>query len=244
MPPERRQLLADSLGVGVATGAYGLSFGAIAVTSGFTVGQACALSLLVFTGASQFALVGVVASGGTPMSGAATALLLGSRNTLYGIRLASLLGLRGVRRLAGAHLVIDESTAMTLRAKDPRDAPLGFFATGVSIFVLWNLATFVGAIAEDAIGDPQSYGLDAAVPAAFLALVWPRLDSPRARVTAIAAAGLALTLVSFTRPGFPIIAAGSIAVLAALSSSREVAGTASSEREAGDGESATPGGDS
>ncbi len=214
--PARRQLLVDSLGVGLATGAYGVSFGAIATASGFTVAQACALSLLVFTGASQFALLGVVATGGAPLSGAVTALMLGTRNTLYGLTLASLLALRGVRRLAGAQLVIDESTAMSLKAEDPRDAPLGFFATGISVFVLWNLATLLGAVAGSSMGDTNAYGLDAAVPAAFLALLWPRLDHALPRLTAVAAALLALSLVPFTRPGLPIIAAAGIAVLAAL----------------------------
>ncbi len=214
--PARRALLADSLGVGLATGAYGVSFGAIAVTSGFSVLQTCAMSLLIFTGASQFALVGVVASGGSPASAAATALMLGTRNTLYGLKLASLLGLRGVRRVGGAQLLIDESTAMALKAKDPRDAPLGFFATGSAVFVLWNLATLIGAVAGDAIGDTKTYGLDAAVPAAFLGLLWPRLDSWRARLAALAAGVLALTLVPLVRPGLPIIAAAGIAVLAAI----------------------------
>jgi 4-azaleucine resistance transporter AzlC len=208
----------DSLGVGIATGAYGISFGAIAVASGFSVAQACALSLLVFTGASQFALIGVVAAGGAPMSGAATALMLGTRNTLYGLKLASLLRLRGARRVAGAHLVIDESTAMAIKPKDPDNARVGFFATGVAVFVLWNIATFAGALAGEALGDPETYGLDAAVPAAFLALLWPRLVSWRARSTALVAAALALTLVPVARPGLPIIAAAGIALLAALQS--------------------------
>jgi predicted branched-subunit amino acid permease len=212
----RRQLLIDSLGVGVATGAYGISFGAIAVGSGLSVWQACALSLFVFTGASQFALVGVVASGGAASSGAATALLLGSRNTLYGLKLASLLRLRGVRRVAAAHLVIDESTAMALKPDDPVDAPVGFFATGLSVFALWNAATLVGAVAGSAIGDTSAYGLDAAVPAAFLALLWPRLDTWHKRTTAVLAALLALTLVPVTRPGLPIIAAAGVALLASL----------------------------
>jgi len=213
-----RQLLIDSVGVGVATGAYGISFGAIAVGSGLSVWQACALSLFVFTGASQFALVGVVASGGAAASGAATALLLGSRNTLYGLKLASLLRLRGARRLAAAHLVIDESTAMALKPEDPDDAPVGFFATGLSVFLLWNAATLVGALAGNAIGDTSAYGLDAAVPAAFLALVWPRLDTWHKRATAVLAAVLALAFVPVTRPGLPIIAAAGVALLATLGS--------------------------
>lgn len=213
---ERAQVRVDSLGVGVATGAYGLSFGAIAVSSGFDVWQTCALSLFVFSGASQFAVVGVAAAGGAPMSAAATGLMLGSRNTLYGLKLASLLKLRGMRRILGAHLVIDESTAMALKPKDPINARLGFFTTGIAIFVLWNLATLVGAVAGKAVGDPTTFGFDAAVPAAFLALLWPRLSTVRARVTALAAAALALMLVPVARPGVPIIAATGIAVLAAL----------------------------
>lgn len=212
---ERRHVLMDSLGVGLATGAYGVSFGTIAVSSGLSIWQACALSLLVFTGASQFALVGVVAAGGAPMSGAATALMLGTRNTLYGLKLASLLRLTGWRRVFGAQLVIDESTAMSLKPS-PANARTGFFATGASVFVLWNLATFVGALAGQAIGDPTTYGLDAAVPAAFLALVWPRLHSTKTRLTSLVAGALALTLVPGTRPGLPIIAAAGVAVLMAL----------------------------
>jgi 4-azaleucine resistance transporter AzlC len=213
--PARRSLVLDALGVGIATGAYGVSFGAIAVAAGFSTAQACVLSLLVFTGASQFALVGVVASGGAPLSGAATALLLGSRNTLYGLRLAGLLRLRGLRRLTAAHLVIDESTAMALKPRDVRNSRLGFFAAGVAVFVLWNLATLIGALGGQALGDPRTYGLDAAVPAAFLALMWPRLDSARTRVTAVVASAVALSLVPLIRPGLPILAAAAVALLAA-----------------------------
>lgn len=221
--PERRQLFIDSLGVGLATGAYGVSYGAIAVTSGLTVGQACALSLLVFTGASQFALIGVVASGGAPMSGAATALMLGTRNTLYGLKVATLVPMRGITRIFGAQILIDESTAMALKPNDPRDAPLGYYTTGLSVFVLWNLATLIGAVAGNTLGDPQTYGLDAAVPAAFLALVWPRLDTTRTRLTALGGALLALALVTVTQPGFPIIASALVAVVAALQPDRDSA---------------------
>jgi predicted branched-subunit amino acid permease len=216
--PAQRQLLIDSLGVGLATGAYGVSFGAIGVGSGLTIWQTCALSLFIFTGASQFAMVGVVASGGAPLSGAATALMLGTRNTLYGLKLASMLGLTGPRRLLAAHLVIDESTAMALKPDDPKDAPLGFFATGISIFILWNVSTCIGAVAGDAMGDTATYGLDAAVPAAFLALLWPRLDTTFKRLTSLAAAGLALALVPATTPGVPVIAAAGVALLAAFRS--------------------------
>ena len=132
--PERRAIIRDSLGVGVATGAYGVSFGAVSVASGLSVAQTCALSLLMFTGASQFALVGVVAGGGSALSAGATALLLGTRNTLYGLRLAPLLGLRGRERVAAAHLLIDESTAMSVTRRTRAGARTGFLVTGATIF--------------------------------------------------------------------------------------------------------------
>lgn len=212
----RREIVRDGLAVGIATGAYGISFGAIAVTSGFDVWQTCALSLLVFTGASQFALVGVVGAGGAPLFGAFTGLLLGTRNALYGLRLAPLLGWTGTRRAAAAHLVIDESTAMGVMRENAEAAKVGFLSTGISVFVLWNIATLVGAIAGDQLGDPRRYGLDAAVGAAFLALLWPRLRDHRNRLCGVLAAALALALVPATPAGVPVLAAGLVALLLGL----------------------------
>ena len=205
-------MVRDSLGVAVATGTYGVSFGAVSVTGGLDVWQTCALSLLVFTGASQFALVGVVASGGSPLSGAASAILLGSRNTLYGLRAAPLLRLKGWRRAVHAHAVIDESTAMAVAQPTPDLARTGFRSTGWAIFVLWNLATLLGAVGGDALGDPRTYGLDAAVGAAFLGLLWPRLSGTTERVAAFVAAAIALGLVPITTPGVPVLAAGLVAL--------------------------------
>ena len=210
---ERRAIIGDSVAVALATSSYGVSFGAISVSSGLDVWQTCALSLLVFTGASQFAFVGAVAAGGAPLSGALAAVLLGSRNALYGFRLAPLLGWNGVRRTALAHLVIDESTAMAILRPSRAAARLGFLATGLGVFALWNLATLIGALAGNLIGDPRTYGLDAAVGAAFLALLWPRLTGPNNRLVAgIAAAGAAL-MVPVTAVGIPVLAAGAVALL-------------------------------
>jgi predicted branched-subunit amino acid permease len=211
-PGRRREIVRDGLAVSVATGAYGISFGAISVASGLDVWQTCALSLLVFTGASQFALVGVIGAGGTAFFAAASGLLLGVRNTLYGLRLSPLLGWTGLRRAAAAHLVIDESTAMSVTRESGAAARTGFLTTGVGVFVLWNAFTLVGAVAGVALGDPRDYGLDAAVGGAFLALLWPRLDSTQHRVTAVLAAALALVLVPLTPAGVPVIAAGVVAL--------------------------------
>lgn len=210
---ERRGIVRDGIAVGVATGAYGTAFGALSVAAGLDVWQTCALSLLVFTGASQFALVGVLAVGGAPLSGAATALLLGSRNTLYGLRLAPLLGWTGWRRIAAAHLVIDESTAMSVSRESTAAARIGFLSTGLAVFSLWNAATLVGAVAGVAIGDPRTYGLDAAVGAAFLALLWPRISDRGNQVVAVLAVAVALGLVPFTAAGVPVLAAGAVALL-------------------------------
>lgn len=221
MTATRRSIIRDGIAVGVATGAYGISFGAISVAAGLTVLQTCTLSLLVFTGASQFALVGVVANGGAPMSGAVTALLLGTRNTLYGLRLAPLLGWTGWRRTAAAHLVIDESTAMAVTRDTREDARTGFLSTGLAVFTLWNLATLGGALAGEALGDPRTYGLDAAVGGAFLALLWPRLRDTRNKVTAVLAVALALGLVPLTPAGVPVLAAALVAIAVGLATRTE-----------------------
>jgi predicted branched-subunit amino acid permease len=212
---QRRTIVGESLAVGVATGAYGISFGAVGVAAGLSVLQTCSLSL-VFTGASQFALVGVVAAGGAPISGAMAAILLGTRNTLYGLRMAPLLAFHGWRRAAAAHVLLDESTAMAVNRETRTAARLGFLTTGIAVFVLWNLATLGGALAGTTIGDPRTYGLDAAVGAAFLALLWPRLSDRRSRVVAVVAAGVALGLVPLTAAGVPVLAAGGVALLAGV----------------------------
>ncbi|HYO39839.1 MAG TPA: AzlC family ABC transporter permease [Nocardioidaceae bacterium] len=223
-PAERSAIVRDGIAVGVATGAYGISFGALSVTAGLDVWQTCVLSLVVFTGASQFALVGVVASGGAPLSGALTALLLGSRNTLYGLRLATLLDWRGWRRAAAAHLVIDESTAMSVNRDTTAAARAGFLSTGLAVFVLWNASTLAGALAGRSLGDPRTYGLDAAVGGAFLALLWPRLGTAVNRVVAVLAVAVALGLVPVVPAGAPVLVAGLVALVVALVTRPPLAG--------------------
>lgn len=224
-PAVRASVVRTALSVGVATGAYALSFGALGTAAGLSVVQTCALSVLVFTGGSQFALVGVIGGGGSAMSGAASAVLLGSRNALYGARLAPLLGLRGVRRVLGAQLVLDESTAVGLAGEDQsqRAGRLGFWATGLSIFVLWNVGTLVGALAGAVIGDPRELGLDAAVPAAFLALLAPRLRSRPAWLTAVAAAVVAVAVVPLVPAGVPVLVAALVPVAAVVGRRRAAA---------------------
>ena len=206
-PAARRAVVRDAVGIGVAVGAYGLSFGAAAITAGLSTAQASALSLLVFTGASQFALVGVIGAGGGVVAAVAGALLLGSRNTLYAVRLSALLPVRGPRRVLAAQLTIDETTGMATAAP-PALAGTAFWATGISVYVLWNLATLLGAVGAARLGDPASLGLDAAVPAAFLALLAPQVRARRPLAVAVAGALVALVAVPLTPPGVPVLLAG------------------------------------
>ena len=203
----RRAVVRDAVGIGVAVGAYGLSFGAAAITAGLSTAQASALSLLVFTGASQFALVGVLGAGGSVVAAVAGALLLGSRNTLYAVRLSSLLPLSGPRRVLAAQLTIDETTAMATAAP-PRLAGTAFWATGLSVYVLWNLATLLGAVGAARLGDPAVLGLDAAVPAAFLALLAPQVRARQTLAVAVAGALVALVAIPLTPAGVPVLLAG------------------------------------
>jgi predicted branched-subunit amino acid permease len=190
-----------------------VSFGAISTAAQLSLLQTCALSLLMFTGASQFALVGVVGAGGSVWAGAATAALLGSRNALYGLRLSSILERSGWRRLPAAHLVLDETTAMAIAREDPAERRFAFWATGVALFILWNLGTIAGALATHFVPDPKVFGLDAAPPAAFLALIAPRLRAREPMAIALAAGMVALVCLPFVPAGVPLLI---VAVLVAV----------------------------
>lgn len=208
----------DSLSVSFTVGAYGVAFGAAAVANGFSVLQSCLLSLLTFSGASQFAVIGVIGAGGSAISGIATASLLGFRNGLYGVLMAPILKVRGFKRLVAAHITIDESTGVSLsqEARGPEAMREGFWLTGFGVFIFWNLFTLAGALGAKAMGDPSAWGLDAAVPAAFLGLVWPRLKSSTDKTLAIFAAVFAIATTPFLPAGLPIIGTAVIAVIAGL----------------------------
>ncbi|MFC9823303.1 AzlC family ABC transporter permease [Streptomyces erythrochromogenes] len=207
----RAAVVRDALGVGVAVGLSGFAFGVTAAGAGISTLQACVLSLLVFTGASQFALVGALAAGGNPFTAAAGAFFLGTRNAFYGLRLSELLRLpRAVRPLA-AHWVIDETTAVALAQPDRKSARLGFTVTGLTLYVLWNVTTLLGALGAEAIGDTRAWGLDAAGPAVFLALLAPMLKTATERAVAALALVLGLGFLPVLPAGVPVL----IAALAA-----------------------------
>ncbi|GAA1835358.1 AzlC family ABC transporter permease [Agromyces salentinus] len=214
--PGRRAALRDSLSVGLATAAYGISFGALSVASGLDVWQTMFLSLVMFTGGSQFALIGVLAGGGPAAAGPAiaAAALLGVRNVVYGMRMKPLVDRGGpVKRVAAAWITIDESTAVALAQSDDRSARLGFWLTGTVVFVGWNLTTLIGALIGDALGDTRAWGLDAAAAAAFLGLLWPRLKRVQAGAVAVGAAVVAALATPVLVPGLPVLVAASVALL-------------------------------
>jgi predicted branched-subunit amino acid permease len=210
---ERTATLRDAVGLGAAVGLYGVAFGAAGVGAGLDPWQAVAMSLLMFTGASQFALVGVLGAGGGALAAVGSALLLGTRNTVYGVRLVPLLRPHGLfRRVGTAHWVIDETTAMALAAPSRVLGRLAFLVTGAAIYLMWNAMTAVGVLGAAALGGTSRAALDAIVPAAFLALLWPRLRKsfPEAAVqrrVAVGGAVVALALTPFVPAGVQVVAA-------------------------------------
>jgi 4-azaleucine resistance transporter AzlC len=215
-PVLKRQISLEAISIGLATGAYGISFGAIAASSGFSILQTQVLSLLLFTGASQFAYVGVLGAGGSVLSGLATASLLGVRNGLYGMRIAQLTKPAGWQKLFFAQITIDESTALANKYDQSQDtARWAFLAAGLSVYVFWNIATLTGALLATSVGDPKTFGLDAAIGAGFFALVAPRLNSRLNKLLALAAVLVALALTPLLTAGLPVLATALLAIVLA-----------------------------
>jgi predicted branched-subunit amino acid permease len=204
----------QSLSVSFTVGLYGIAFGAAGIAAGFSILQTCVLSLLTFSGASQFAVVGVMGAGGSAISGIATASLLGIRNGLYGLRMAPILNVRGVKRIVAAQVTIDESTGVSIGQEDLGNEAMkdGFWLTGFGVYFFWNIFTVVGALGAQAMGNPSAWGLDAAVPAAFLGLVWPRLLGRFEQALAASAVLLAIVLTPVISAGLPIITTALLAV--------------------------------
>ena len=220
-PLLRRAVVRQSVSVGLATGAYGVSFGALSVAAGFSIWQTVAMSALLFTGGSQFAIVGIIAAGGSAGPAVAASTLLGVRNGLYSLPVGRLLEVTGLRRVAAAPLTIDESTAVAVAQPEPRAGRLGFWLTGLSVFTLWNLTTLVGALVGDALGDPRRYGLDAAAAGAFCALLWPRLHNHLTRGVALTALTISVVL-SALLPAVPMSPLSVVMLVRQLRASRVV----------------------
>lgn len=206
-----KRVLSTSISVGLATGLYGISFGALAAVAGLDLLSIMLLSILMFSGGSQFAFIGVIAAGGAPISAITSAWLLGVRNGFYAMRLNSVVAPKGFKKLFAAQLSIDESNGVSAAQTDLRSQRVGFWATGIAVFVFWNLATFLGAIAGDLLGSAETWGLDAAAAAAFLGLVWPRLKDNK--LLALSAAVVAVVGSLYLPAGVPVLLTVFVAVL-------------------------------
>lgn len=211
--PKKNPVDRTALSVAFTVGLYGAAFGAAGVTAGFSILQTCLLSILLFSGASQFAVVGIMGAGGAAISAIATATLLGFRNALYGLQMAPILKVSGLKRVLAAQITIDESTAVATLQENNEDRKRGFYITGVGVYIFWNLFTYLGALGASAIGDPSVWGLDAAVPAAFCGLIWPRLKNKKQFLVSAIAIGWALLLTPIAPAGIPIITTVLLAVI-------------------------------
>lgn len=212
------------LSLSLATGLYGISFGALSVAAGLSFWQTVALSALMFTGGSQFAFIGVVSGGGAGAAALGAATLLGVRNAVYGMSMNALVRPRGWRRLLAAHVTIDESNAAASSQTHPVEERRGFWTAGLGVFLCWNLFTVLGALLGNALGDPSRWGLDGAAVAAFLGLLWPRLSAREPVAVAVVCALVTALTVPVLPAGLPILVAAVVA--AALGRARGRGATA------------------
>lgn len=208
MSPTKRRIVLRAISIAVSTTPFGLAFGAVAAASGLSVLETVAFSTLVFAGSAQFAAVAILGGGGAVATAVTAGLLLNLRSLAFGILLAH--DLRGPAwwRALVSQFVIDESTAVATAERSTADRRFGFLVGGVSVFVLWNLSTLIGVLALDSGGDVISrFGLDAAIPAAFLGLLWSRLSDVGQRRVAFGGALVALALTPFVNPGVAVVSA-------------------------------------
>jgi predicted branched-subunit amino acid permease len=187
---------------------FGLAFGIAAADAGLATWQASAFSLLVFAGSAQFAAVQVIGNGGSALAAIAAGLLLNLRSLAFGVTMTTALAGPWWKRAAWSQLMIDESTAVGSAHTEHRWRRYGYLCAGLTIFVTWNLTTLIGAAALSSSGAVvTTWGIDATIPAAFVALLWPRLAEAGQRRSAAAGGLIALIVVPFAPPGLPILAA-------------------------------------
>ncbi|GLZ33531.1 branched-chain amino acid ABC transporter permease [Lentzea sp. NBRC 105346] len=200
-------LLRDVTAVALGAAVNGASFGAISVASGLPWWMPVVMSVLIFAGGAQFMIVGIMAAGGSPVAAIVGGLVLNARHLPFGLAVGDVLGKSWISRVVGSHLMIDESVAFAMNQSDPRKAKAAYWACGVSLFVSWNVGVTAGALVGQAIGDPMAFGLDAAFPAALLALTLPALKDRKTRQAAIGGAAIALVATPYLPPGLPVLLA-------------------------------------
>lgn len=189
----------------LAVAPTGVTFGVVADAAGFDLARIVVMSALVFTGASQFAAVGVINDGGSGGAAVGSALLLAARNALYGPVMRRTLPTSAPARMGAAQFVIDETTAISTAQANRRDAAGAFWFSGVILWLVWNACSVAGALLGAVLGNPETWGLDAAFPAILAALLAPHLRTAAGRTAALGAAAVALGVVPVTGAGVPIL---------------------------------------
>ena len=190
----------------------GLSYGAIAVASGFPLWVPAVQSVLVLAGASEFLFIGIVATGGSPIAAALAGLLVNARHLPYGLALPDITGPPGVtgrgwRRLAGTHLMNDESVVFALAQDDLPRQRAAYWACGLGMVICWPGGAILGALIGSAAHDTNAFGLDAMFPAVILALIVPDLRDRMTLRAALAGAAIALIAAPFLPAGLPVLLA-------------------------------------
>lgn len=203
MSEHRREGLVLSIAVGIVA----MTFGVLADAAGLSLPQIIVMSAFVFTGASQFAAVSVIDGGGSNYAAVGSALLLAARNALYGPVVGRLFEGSPLRRGLSAHFVIDETTAMASVQDDDETATDAFWWTALWLWSLWNIGSIAGSLLGSLIGEPQTWGLDAAFPAAFVALLVPHVRERPGRVAALVGGALAVAAVPISPAGVPLLVA-------------------------------------
>ena len=201
-----RALIRDVLAIAVAVGFVGLSYGAIAVASGLPAWAVVAMSLFVFAGGSQFMAVALLAAG-SPFAAVLGGLLLNARHLPFGLAVADVLAGGWTKRLVGTHLMVDESVAFAMAQSDPERRRAAYWLTGATLFTLWQVGTAVGVWVGASVGDPARFGLDAAFPAALLALLMPRLREAVGLRVAVVGATVAVVATFMVPAGLPVLLA-------------------------------------
>ena len=207
---QRRSIRAQAISIGLAISPFGLAFGALCAESGVGVWEALGFSSLVFGGSSQFAAVSVLADDGTVIAAVTAGLLLNLRSLAFGVSMAPSLKGSLLWRAGVSQLMIDESTAIGSSQSTHELRRYGYLWGGLSVFVLWNATTLIGvSVLSEAESLITDLGIDATIPAAFLGLIWNKLENAKHRAVALIGAITALILIPITPAGIPVIAADS-----------------------------------
>ncbi|QIZ33897.1 AzlC family ABC transporter permease [Saccharopolyspora sp. ASAGF58] len=221
----RDELLRDVLSMAVAMAVVGASLGAIAVSKGVPLWMITLMGAVVFAGGSEFMVVGLAAAGAAPVTAVLGGLMLNARHLPFGVAVGGLLDRGWPSRLIGSHLMVDESVAFALAQDTATEKKRAYWLTGIALYTAWAPSVFLGGLLGQGVGDPGAFGLDAAMPAALLALIMPSLREFRT-LRAVAVGALVAVLTTPLLPeGLPVMA-GLVGLAAALPLPKRLAGEA------------------